>query len=279
MYKEITLEDIRKYQIWVLNQVVDFCNEQGLTYFLTGGTLIGAVRHQGYIPWDDDIDISMLREEYEHFIRIFPQNHPNLYLYCPERVKDSIYPFVKVCLRNTLFHEEAFNDGVNLGINIDLFPIDEIAEDKVDDTLKKVFVLRSMGTRKAVKYTTHKGGVLAKISKYVYHKFLSCLSYSYIYKRLNVVIRAGKEGRGLPQKGIVIWGYGKKELVDPSVFEGTTFVAFEGRQYKAPAKYDEWLRHIYGDYMQLPPEEKRISQHPHTRAYIEVSDQETRTSL
>lgn len=268
MYKEISLDEVRKYQIEVLNTVVDFCDREGLKYFLTGGTLIGAIRHQGYIPWDDDIDISMLREDYERFLKLFPEDHPSLWLYCTERVPNSIYPFVKICKRDTLFHEEAFNDGVNLGVNIDLFPIDAVRENKADTTLRQVATLRSMGTRKAVKYQAYQGNIAAKVLKCLYHKALDFLPFATIYKWLNKVILNAEKGNGRLLKGIVIWGYGKRELVAPDIFEETTLVPFEGGQYTAPKAYDQWLRSIYGDYMQLPPIEKQVSQHPHTRAYI-----------
>ena len=127
--KEIEIEELKRIQIGILKHLDAFCKENNLTYFMCGGTLLGAVRHKGFIPWDDDIDIMMKREDYDKLIALYPKNdNSNFKLFSYELDKSFPYPFAKMDDCRTIFEEE-INDSYKIGVNIDIFPIDYITED------------------------------------------------------------------------------------------------------------------------------------------------------
>ena len=127
--KEIGLEELKCIQLDLLQKTAEFCENNGIRYFLCGGTLIGAIRHHGYIPWDDDIDISMPRPDYDKFIKIF--NKPENYYQVIDMSNNSKYgfPFAKVHDTRTLVNELQYSRD-SFGVYIDIFPIDGVGEDK-----------------------------------------------------------------------------------------------------------------------------------------------------
>ncbi len=256
--KELSLNEIRKIQISILDETVKFCDDNNIKYFLCGGTLLGAIRHKGYIPWDDDIDIMMPREDFERFKEIHQSK--NLTLMSQKLFPNFYYPFYKVSDNSTLLHENSFVDGdYEMGVNIDVFPIDNIPDDPKERTkfFKKGFRLRKYLKQKRKKVT----GVLGDdILRYIGRKLLSPIHTSKLYKLLYKYATA-YNNMTTEYQGIVVWGYGKRECCRKEVFEGIIEVEFEGKMYKAPAKYDEYLSNVYGDYMSFPPAHKQVSPH------------------
>ena len=125
--RKIGMDELRQKQMEVLDYVAAFCDENGIRYWIEGGTLLGAIRHKGYIPWDDDIDIAMLREDYTRFRTEFPEKSrdPKFVFRCAEDDKTWHLPFGKVMNTESLF----LQDGHDLGINIDIFPMDDAPDD------------------------------------------------------------------------------------------------------------------------------------------------------
>lgn len=122
--KEINTEDLKRIQIQILLHIDVFCTKHELRYFISGGTLIGAIRHKGFIPWDDDIDIMMLREDYEKFIVLYSQEDKSPYhLYSHNQLHSYPYPFAKMDDSRTILKED-INEAMVFGVNIDIFPID-----------------------------------------------------------------------------------------------------------------------------------------------------------
>lgn len=259
--RKIELEELKKLQLQILDEVVAFCEQHNIKYFLMAGTLLGAIRHQGYIPWDDDIDIGMLREDYEKFIELYRKQEGDYYLYSHVVNRKCSFPFVKVCMKNTLIIEEFLEDTEKYGINIDIFPIDSVSSANSSKLIKKILFwirLRNFKIVNLVAYLKKKDKML--IVRALLKWSLKIISYDYIFKQININLE--RERKSVPKfKGNLIWGYGIKELVDPSIFDELIEVSFEGKTYQAPRRYNEWLTHIYGDYMLLPPIEQRVSNH------------------
>ena len=132
--KELSISELKTYQIKLLSIVNDFCNKNKIKYWLTCGTLLGAVRHKGYIPWDDDLDIGMLREDYEKFLALFNDSYSRYRVKSIENDNAFPYPYAKILDLKTVLYEPDYN-GNKLSVNIDLFVYD-IAPNDQKSTIK-----------------------------------------------------------------------------------------------------------------------------------------------
>lgn len=259
--RKIELDELKQLQLQILDEVVDFCNQHQIKYFLMAGTLLGAVRHQGYIPWDDDIDIGMLREDYERFLELYSKKEGNYYIYTHKLNPKSTFPFMKLCLKDTLVREEFLDSHDEYGINIDIFPIDSISSQnsiKIVKNINLLLKIRHIKSANLIKYWQEKDKLfpIRTILKIIF----SFISYKTIFNKIDVILQ--KEAKQTEiYKGNILWGYGTRELVDPKIFDSLTEVTFEGKQYKIPMNYHNWLTNVYGNYMELPPIEKRMPHH------------------
>lgn len=258
--KTIGIEELKHIQVDILKDVHAFCLKHGIQYSLAYGTLIGAVRHKGYIPWDDDIDIMMMRKDYDKFIELYRKENGIYKLYDYRFDKDYILPFAKVADTRTVLVEKSAN--IPLGINIDIFPLDDIA-DSMNDVKRIVDSQHLIKLLIRMKYVrpTKKNLWWKRVVLYVGNMLILPLSFSILYRSLF--------------KKIAAIGSGEKKYVGllcdltpyPTIFERKYFnhfidVPFEETIFKSIADYDGFLTNEYGDYMQLPPECDRQS--PHT---------------
>jgi lipopolysaccharide cholinephosphotransferase len=245
----------------ILKHIDSFCAENGIKYFLSGGTMLGAVRHHGYIPWDDDIDIMMLRKDYDHFIKIYSEQNNESYG-LRSNIIDSNFPFTfsKIEDKRTLLKENT-EEKVVIGVNIDVFPIDTVPEDiKLQKKMYKKFErLRNFLLLKTI--STRKGRFFMKNILLVFsHIILKVVSTSFLIKKIEEnAIKYKMESS--KYCGVVVWGYGIKEINLLSNWRETVMMKFEDMNAPVPIGYDNYLTSLYGDYMQLPPEEKRITHH------------------
>ncbi len=257
--RKLTPEELKKIQICILTYVADFCERNEIRYWIDSGTLLGAIRHKGYIPWDDDIDIGMLREDYDKFSKLFNAYESQYSFVCMENSADFYLPFGKVYDKNTILYEPDEN-GQKLAVNIDIFVYDNAPDDEAE--LKKMYDKRDFWRRiywMQNSYIDKNGNIVKVILKYIRR-----LYYRVRYKNKNPI-----EEMILNSKKYMMCQTGHvgnftafvRMSCDKSVFASFVEVEFEGKKYKAPIGYDEWLRILYGDYMKLPPEEKRISHH------------------
>ena len=238
----------------VLRQYIAICKEHHLTYFCCGGTAIGAVRHQGMIPWDDDVDVFMPRPDYDRFISQF--NKPDNYYQVIDMSIDKKYgfPFAKVHDTRTFVDELQYAKD-HFGVYIDIFPIDGVGEDEQ--------VFRILRWRKLL-HTKKANYYQRTLSKKIINTFGKIVLLPFSVHRILSFIdhEARKYPYGsTPKAGNIVNPYGPREIVNLSCFSDTIYKEFEGMQFRAPIGYDEYLRSIYGDYMQLPPEDKRHSPH------------------
>ena len=272
--REIGLEELKTLQKEMLFKVHDFCEANNIRYTLIAGTLLGAVRHKGYIPWDDDIDIAMPRPDYNRFLKIFNGSIDNLYVIAPEINWNFYAPYANICDKRTLVFEGANSHrGIDMGIKIDVFPIDGVP-DNYDDffvKLKRINKLNDILRYKRyslAKMEKNNIGQIIHFFKYVLNRIRYCAnSYSYYQKQLNKVVTSCPYENA---KFATTWAFTTIfDRYDKEIFENYTSLEFEGKQLRAISDYDLWLRKAHGDYMQLPPAEKRIPHHGFTAYWKE----------
>ena len=252
--KVITLDELKSIQIDLLQKTSDFCERNDLKYFLCGGTLIGAIRHKGYIPWDDDIDIAMPRPDYDRFVKSF--NHPDNYYQVVNLDNNPKYEycFAKVYDNRTLLKEFHY-PGETFGVYIDVFPADGV---KNAAQIKKIMLLHKLLNTKRANY--YNRTLFKKCINTVGKLLLLPFSAHQIARWMDKECRMYPFG-SLPMAGVIANPFGPGEMVDRTVFDSYIYVDFEGRKYQAPIGYDIWLRSVFGDYMQLPPIEFQVSHH------------------
>ena len=251
----ISLEELKTIQLDILKIVADFCDKNNITYFLAFGSLIGAIRHKGFIPWDDDIDIAMPRPDYDTFISLFNNNKSPVQVISMENNKRYGFSFAKAHDTRTIVNETQYKQD-NFGVYIDIFPIDGIKDRAQIYKLKRINKL--LHTKKA-NFTQRK--LSKKIINAVGKVILLPFSTYYILSVIDRISRQCPFGSTTKAGCICDSVVGERAIVDTEVFAESIYHEFEGFNFKIPIGYDKWLRNIYGDYMQLPPNEKRVSHH------------------
>lgn len=263
--KDIQLEELKTIQVEILQAVHDYCTEKGLKYSLCGGALIGAIRHKGFIPWDDDIDILMPRKDYMELCNHFNENTGPYKLQSLYNNPNFDLPFAKVEDSRTVI-EENTNRAHKIGVSIDVFPYDNLGNTETESYKKEqsVALWRTLYKGKMIK-VTNRNSFVKKCSIYASKVVASFFTIRYLAERIDK--KSGDIAFATEYVGDLVWGYGKREIVKRNVFENVVMVPFEDRQFFAFSEYDTYLRQVYGDYMQLPPEDKRHSPHVIKGAY------------
>jgi len=261
--RTISLEELKQIQLDILVKVHDFCVENQIEYFLSSGTLIGAIRHKGYIPWDDDIDIEMTRPNYDRFLKKFNGTYPELEVFAPEFNWNYYAPYANVCDNRTILIEgDNGHNGYTIGVKIDIFPVDGLPCDeyKCNKIFRKADMYHSLMRYKRFPLSFFlKGGYLKRIVRCIIWNVLHLVSYSLLQKRFHKLATSYKYSDSENAGPILFMG--KKCSVNKNTFSQYTDVEFEGQKFKIIKDYDSYLRALYGDYMQLPPANKRIPHH------------------
>lgn len=263
--KQMTPEEVKKVQLEILAYVARFCEENDIRYWIDSGTLLGAIRHKGYIPWDDDIDVGMLREDYDRFSEIFNKTNAEYRFLCVENTPDFYLPHGKVCDNSTVLYEPDEN-GYQSAVNIDIFVYDNAPDDQ--DELKKMYDRRDK-LRRVYAVLTSDVAMHGNPIKYVVKLARKGL-YRVLYRKespIQSMVKNSKKYAATSATCVGNFTSYTRMLCNKRVFADFINVEFEGMEFKAPIGYDEWLRSFYGDYMQLPPIEKRVSHHSY-KAYF-----------
>ncbi len=264
--REMTPEEVRKVQLEILDVVTEFCDEHGIKYWLDSGTLIGAVRHKGYIPWDDDIDLGMLRPDYDKFRESFNQKNSRYYFACGENSRDFFAAYGKVLDTNTVLFEPDIN-GYKLSVNIDVFVYDNAPDD--DMIVKEMFdrrdLLRRLSGYRNLDWINESDSLLKRFVKSIVISVLDVFPQDYFIKKM---VQNTKKYKDVATKRIGNFTAYSRTVCDIHAFDETVAMEFEGKMYKVPIGWDKWLTAMYGNYMELPPLEKRVTHHSYV-AYCE----------
>jgi lipopolysaccharide cholinephosphotransferase len=253
------LRKLQFVQLEIMDEFVRICEKHRLSYFLTGGTALGALRHKGFIPWDDDIDIGMPRIDYENFIKLSDTELDNkYYVHCIQKNKNAIFSFIKICKKNTIsVKHDIKNLKYNLGISIDIFPYDNAINFTpilfLQKTLYRIFsslVLYKIDTEK----NSTKARVMRIIGKPFPLKALQTLRQIplKIYKNVDT-------GYFVQWTGTYSYN---RETFKKSDFYPLIKIEFEGKQYNCLWNLNSYLTQMYGSYITLPPENERTSHDP-----------------
>lgn len=260
----------REYRVKLLETFVAFdrfCKTNEIKYYAAYGTLIGAVRHQGLIPWDDDIDVYMLRKDYEKFCSLKGKVMGH---YDIMDINDDGYWLLSLAkfvdMDTTLW--EFKHLPLILGVYIDVFPLDECNMEQVMTLKKRYDKYSLLVAQSLMRYSI--SDILDSLSKLKLRYFLSqifCVFYkkhkysSYKQKYLDCIedIKKSKGDFLVSYDG----PYGAGEVFEKKIFSDSVLLPFEGMYIEAPIGYEQYLKSIYGDYMKLPPKDKRISHHSH----------------
>lgn len=269
--KELSPENFRKMQLVELDMLKEFdrvCRKNNINYVLVGGSMLGAIRHKGYIPWDDDADIAMLREDYNKFKRVCSEMNPEIcYFQDHETDKEYRWGYGKLRRTGTTYVRVGQEHlKCKTGIFVDVFPMDDIPKSTLGQMLQDFhcFCLRKILWSEVGKMNT--SGFMKQ-----WFTLLSKIPTSFVYKQLNFYIKksnstsdhlvrtlmfpaSGKLYRISPIKER--YGMPKKWFLEREEYE------FEGCKFFGTKDYDAILKHFYGNYMELPPEDKRGQHSP-----------------
>lgn len=257
------LKELRKVQLEMMDEIARVCDENNLTYVLNYGSLLGAVRHKGFIPWDDDLDICMPREDYERFLEIGKKELKNgCYLYNNRDFHDCWFSMMKVMKRDTVFvrHPYRFGEEDGQRIFIDVWPLDNVMGPE-EEAVRKMKKKKSVLTRMLrLKIKTRTKGELSNTQK-LRTLLLKPVSEKWLIRKRNQIMTQWRD------KETDYWISGGvydyiKETMPKSWYLPATLLPFEGHEYKFPGNYTEVLQHFYGNYMQIPPVDKRYTHAP-----------------
>ena len=257
------LKKIQNEELDILKEIKRVCDKNNIQYFLMGGTLLGAVRHKGFIPWDDDIDIGMLREEYEKFNAIAAKELKPDFFWQTWK-SDSEYPlaFGKVRKRGTRFIEGKSNILKENGFFVDVFPYDYAMEnEKLEKNLqkkqKRISRILLMKNQYKPWYDEGKTNFVKRLG-YIPYQVLSlfCKRQNLIDTYENIVLEVPKGERMYQQTGSMGLRY-----VDKKYIKETKVLLFENEMFSVPIMTETLLEKTFGDYMKMPPVEERINRH------------------
>lgn len=254
---DVTKRKLRVIQLQILDEIVRICKEHGLRYCLTGGTCLGAVRHSGFIPWDDDIDIIMPRKDFKRFIDITKDGDTggfflDYYMTNPSYGRC----FAKYCKRNTLFIEP---NGLRQAIYVDIFVQDKVpgpeftAKSIIPNLIHKLDAITTV-RREGLRGRDIKTRIIYYATRWMPVKWVFKWE-TRLMTRFESSDAAFYLNYGSPYNLV-------KETIPIAEFEPYAQLEFEGKQYNVPRNWDLYLSHIYGDYMTLPPAEKRVNHYP-----------------
>lgn len=265
------LNDIQKKLLAMFEWFHDFCEKYELKYYAQGGTMLGAVRHEGFIPWDDDIDVGMPRRDYERFLDLCKKNIDDKYFIetfgCDN--EDYVYGYAKIYDTSTTLIEKAKNN-VKRGIYIDVFPLDGIGNNikQVKRNYKSIYW----------RYQFFVARTCALSERRAWYKNLSVLvarcipdlivNNQKILLKIDKLCKANSYDESI-YIGNLLGNWGEKEIVKRELVETRELYKFESINIWGTKEYDYYLSSLYGDWRKLPPKEKQVTHHDYIKLDLE----------
>lgn len=276
---EIDVKILQDHLLSMLAKFHKFCEDNGLTYYIIGGTFLGAVRHKGFIPWDDDMDIGMPREDYEKMCNMLSDKLPsNLELRFYKNTEKSPFHFVKLVDSNTTLIERAYTDYVE-GAYIDVFPLDG-ARDYKNNIFERIRCKRIWFEKAMILYNS-----MTESRPSLVKKILIMIAKSQELRKMHERIEKKITRYSFAESEYIANFYGaymERDICPKKYFGTPKLYEFQGFKFYGPEDSDNYLKGVYGDYMKLPPLDQQILKHNYYyinlnlpfREYKETSVQE-----
>lgn len=255
---------LHRVDLEIVNEVVRICREHDLKYYMLGGTMLGAIRHKGFIPWDDDIDLGMPREDYEKFLQVAPKElSPHLKVVNYRNDPNFMYYITRILDTETRVVEERIgNENKYTHASIDIFPVDGTPNNAL---LRKIYFFRvlyhralmSLCYKDSIDRKRKRGGAEKALLWVMERIPIEKMTTPYKQKcKIDKLLRSQKV-EGSKYIGNIMGAYRTREIVPAEYYGEGKLYDFEDIQLVGMDMYHEYLTYTYGDYMQLPPEDKR----------------------
>ena len=266
---EITPEQVKELQLHILLFFKDVCTRHKLRYSLAYGTLLGAVRHKGFIPWDDDIDVMMPRPDYNKLVDILRSSDDNEKYKFISMHNNDIYfaPLAKIYDDSTILTQHYGQyEKPEIGVYIDIFIIDGLPDRAEDITrmYQRAAKLRAQWGLSCRRFSARSRNMLYAIAKSIKSIPYLIIGYRHFLEKYDKCCSAYAYENS-ESVGVIMFGEGeKKETTLRKHYDEFEDILFEGQYFMSIKYCDEYLRRMYGNYMELPPEDQRKPKHPHT---------------
>ncbi len=273
VYSDEDLKKLQEIELGMMKVVDQFCRENDIPYFLEGGTAIGAVRHAGFIPWDDDIDIGIIGSDYDRFIELFEANPPDGYsIHTRTNTENYPYMFAKVYCDGTRFlAQESIDAGLDSCIYLDVFRHDFVSPTLSEPAVNKG-IARAMFWQRvlylyytpnpAIQPTASFRSAKALVSKFAHKAVRILFKPDSIAKRYEVQLQRLANGGSEKESQLTAGGQDGVAIPARFLWPCDSVLEFEGESFSGPHDVDGYLACLYGDYMCLPPKEKRKTHAP-----------------
>lgn len=269
---KLGLKEIQSRELEILLYLDKICRENNIKYYLFGGTLLGAVKYKGFIPWDDDIDVALLRDDYMKLMKILDKKEDRFKLLSIYNTADYYYAHAKLVDSETKLIENA-KPIKELGINIDIFPIDGYPSSYVEYEMPFIRILKNLVFRRyKIQDSINNEFSFLKIDREVKNRSLKDLiyglanfimlpfGYNFFVNLFDKIMQKSSKGEA-EYVGVRCFDFNKKEIFKKSDLVNSDEFTFENHKFMGFENYDLYLRKQYGDYKSEPPIEQRKTHH------------------
>ena len=260
--QRVSVQELKEIELNILLEIDQFCRRHGLRYYLSSGTLLGAIRHKGFIPWDDDADVMMPRPDFDRFMNLYQSDK---YIMNYPGKRGYFQSIGKLAHTGTILIQKLPLADEPIGVHVDILPLDGEPDDDVEFK-KHLYALKLLHRRSLHLRRLRFFPITFEYIKTCFQKIREFrktmfMSFPRVYRKIDKIVHRYDYECSKYVGYITMSRYGAKQRHCRQLFDDSISVEFEGHDFLAPAGYDEYLRNLFGDYMQLPPEDKRVSAH------------------